>query len=116
MAIAFWSDLKFPTSNQFERVPTANMVDVECAAVASSHLTLRLNAYAEWLVLDNMDGHSFKIEACGGKYKLSPEGTSLDSQNRTLFHMNLSKNPAVAARQRACLTAYAPLQQTCAAN
>jgi hypothetical protein len=66
MAIAFWSNIKFPTSDQFVWVETANMVDVECAAIASSKLTLRLNAYAEKLVLDDMGGHGFKIEACGG--------------------------------------------------
>src|SRR5271157_2353490 len=102
MAIAFWSNIKFPTSDQFVWVPTANMVDVECAAIGSSKLTLRLNAYAEKLVLDHMGGHGFKIEACGGKYVLSPAGTSLDGQNRTLFQVDFSKNPTVATRQRAC--------------
>jgi hypothetical protein len=118
MAIAFSSgtSLKFPGTDQFVRLLTANMVDVECAAVTSSKLTMRLNAYAERLVLDNTDGHGLKVEACGGKYTLSFTGTSLDSQNRTLFHIDLSKNPTVAARQRACISAYAPLQQTCTAK
>jgi hypothetical protein len=116
MAIAFWSNIKFPTSDEFVWVETANMVDVECAAIASSKLTLRLNAYAEKLVLDHMGGHGFKIEACGGKHTLSSAGTSVDGQNRTLFHIDFSKNPTVAARQRACISAYAPLQQTCTAK
>jgi hypothetical protein len=116
MAIAFWSNIKFPTSDQLVWEPTANMVDVECAAIASSKLTLRLNAYAEKLVLDHMDGRGFKIEACGGKYALSWAGTSVDGQNRTLFHVDFSKNPTVAARQRACISAYTPLQQTCTAK
>jgi hypothetical protein len=116
MVIAFWSKAKFPTSDQFEWVPTANMVDVECAAMASSKLTLRLNAYAEKLVLAHMNGDGFKVEACGGKYTLSPTTTSVDSQNRTLFNVKLSNNPTVAARQRACITAYAVLQPSCTAN
>jgi hypothetical protein len=101
--LAFWSNIGL----------TANMVDVECAAIAPSKLTVRLNAYAEKLVLHQMDGRDFKIEACGGKYSLSLAGTSIDTQNRTLFYVDLSKNLTVAARQRACISAYAPPQQTC---
>ena len=116
MAITFWSNIKFPTGEQFVWVPTADMVDVECAAVASTKLALRLNAYAEKLVLDHMRGHGFKVQACGGKYTLSPAARSMDGQKHTLFHLDRSKNPDLTAKQRPCITAYAPVQQPCAAD
>jgi hypothetical protein len=103
-AVAFWAEVSYPSSDQRPWVVLANMVDVECAAIESSKLTLRLNPYATRILLDHFGGHGFKIEACGGKYTLSAAGTSPDGQGGSLFHVNLSQDATVAARQRACRT------------
>ena len=115
-AVAFWAEVSYPSSDQRPWVVLANMVDVECAAIESSKLTLRLNPYATRILLDHFGGHGFKIEACGGKYTLSAAGTSPDGQGGSLFHVNLSQDPTVAARQRACIVSHAPVRQSCAAK
>jgi hypothetical protein len=115
-AVTFSAQVRFPSSDQFPLVVLADMVDVECAAAELSKLTLRLNRYATRIVLDHIDGEGFKIEACRGEYALSLAGTSPDGQGGTLFHVNLSGSPAVAARQRACILAHAPVRRSCAAK
>jgi hypothetical protein len=115
-AVTFSAQVRFPSSDQFPLVVLANMVDVECAAAESSKLTLRLNPYATRILLDHIHAKGFKIEACSGEYALSLAGTSPDGQGGTLFHVNLSESPAVAARQRACILAAAPVRRSCAAK
>jgi hypothetical protein len=99
----------------------ANVVDVECAAFerrqsGPDRLTLRLNEYAEKLVLERMGKEEMKADTCGGRFPLSPIETTRGASGRTLFTYGLSQNRTTADRQRACITAQIKLQSKCASQ
>lgn len=101
--------------------PVANMVDVECAElhrqqVRPERLTVRLNEYAEKLVLERMGKDEIKADTCGGRFPLSTIEAARDASGRTLFTYGLSHNRRTAERQRACITAQIKLQPTCASR
>ncbi len=122
-AIAIWANaLAFDdvTGKKFRGWATvANMVDVECAALqrdrsGTERLTVRLNKYAEKLVLERMGKDEVKADTCGGRYPLSELGTERDASGRMLFTYGLSPNRAVAQQQRACIAGQIKPQHTCA--
>jgi len=76
-------------------------------------LRLRLNEYAERLVLERMQKDEIKADACTGHLPFSPMKTARDASGRTLFTFGLSRDRATAARQRACITSQLKLQRTC---
>ena len=99
----------------------ANIVDVECAAIKPQQsgpelLTVRLNEYAEKLVLDRIANDEVKADACGGRFPLSSIETTRDPSGRTLFTYGLSQNRATAERQRECVAAQVRFQPACASQ
>ena len=98
--------------------PVANMVDVECAAIESQKtgpnvMTLRLNQYAEELVLSRLGKDQMKADTCGGSVPLVSLGTRKDTAGRSLFVYRLSQSSAAAERQRLCMSAEMPLRRSC---
>jgi hypothetical protein len=96
----------------------ANIVDVECAAIdrlpsGRQRLTLRLNRYAEQLVLDRLDKDEMKADTCGRQLPLSMLDATLDGSGRTLFTYALSTDRTSAERQRGCIEAQIGLQAAC---
>ncbi len=96
----------------------ANIVDVECAAIdrlpsRRQRLTLRLNRYAEQLVLDRLGKDEMKADTCGRQLPLSTLGATLDGSGRTLFTYALSTDRTSAERQRGCIEAQIGLQAAC---
>lgn len=97
----------------------ADMVDVECAAVRTQSsgpplLSVRLNKYAEKLLLDQLALKTeLKTNVCGGKFEVSPAGTSMDGRGRTMFQYALSESPRTASSERACIEGATPLRRTC---
>jgi len=124
-AIALWANTLFLDGLTGKEVLAwtviANMVDVECAALqrqlhGPERLTVRLNEYAEKLVLERMGKDEIKAEACGGRFSLSNIGAARDASGRTLFTYGLSQNRMTAERQRACIITQIKLQPTCASR
>ncbi len=121
-ALAVWVNTLFfnESAKKESRAWTtlANIVDVECASIKPQAkgppvLTLRLNEYAEKLVLDRMGKDEMRADACGGRLPLSWIGTERDGSSRTLFRYGLSRDPATAKRQRHCLETQIQLQPIC---
>ena len=121
-AFAIWVNQPFVDSRTHREArgweTLANVVDVECAAISrqasgAERLTVRLNKYAEKLVLDRAGKDEMKVDACGGRFPLSPIDTSHDGSGRSLFVYALSPNRATAKRQRRCLAAQVTLRPTC---
>lgn len=99
----------------------ANVVDVECAAISSvrpgtEQLTVRLNEYAERLILDRVGRDELKVDACGGRFPLSPVDELSDSSGRTLFVYGLSRDQVTAAHQRRCIANQIALRRSCASQ
>lgn len=122
---ALWVNQRFldgRTNKQVRAwVTLANAVDVECASIKQQQsgpdlLTVRLNKYAERLVLDRIGKGEMKASACGGRFPLSSIETTHDRSGRTLFIYGLSQNHATAERQRGCITTQIKLQPTCASQ
>ena len=124
-AVAIWGDTPFIDGITRKRVHAwatlANAVDVECTAFerppsGPERLILRLNRYAEDIVLERIGREEIRADACGGDLPFAPMATSKDASGRTLFTFGLSRNPAVAARQRACVASELKLQPACASR
>ena len=103
------------------RTTLANIIDVECAAIGAQRsgpalLTVRLNKYAEQLVLDRVGKEEMRADACGGRFPLSPVQVARNEGRPTLFTYALSNNRATAGRQRGCIAAQTRLQPTCLAR
>ena len=122
-AIALWANTRFLDSLTGKEVRAwttiANMVDVECASLQRQEagleqLTVRLNEYAEKLVLERMGKDEIKADTCAGRFPLSAIGATRDASGHTLFTYGLSQNRMTAERQRACITTQIKLQPTCA--
>jgi hypothetical protein len=101
--------------------PLANALDVECASLnrtqsGSEGITLRLNRYAEDIILERIGKEEIKADACGGDLPFSPVTTAKDSTGRTLFTLGLSRNAALAGRQSACVASEVKLRPTCASR
>jgi hypothetical protein len=125
MAVAIWGNEPFIDGITGKPVrgwtPLANLLDVECGSLhrpepASERLTLRLNQYAEDIVLERIGKEEIRADACGADLPFSPMAISKDSDGRTLFTFGLSRNPSVAARQRACIASELKLQPACASR
>jgi hypothetical protein len=123
MAVAIWGNEPFIAGITGKPVrawtPLANALDVECASLhwpqsGSEPLTLRLNRYAEDIVLERIRKEETRADACGGDLPFTPMAASKDPAGRTLFIFGLSRNPSVAARQRACIATELKLQPACA--
>ena len=124
-SIAIWANTAFIDAvTKLEAhgwTTVANAVDVECAALVrpptgTELLTVRLNEYAEQLVLERMRTEEVRADVCAGRFPFSPMKTLGDASGRTLFTFGLSRDRTTAARQRACITAQIKLQPTCEAN
>lgn len=122
-AFAIWVNTRFLNSRTGKEARAwatlANIVDVECAALEREasgleRLTVRLNRYAEQLVLERVGKEEIKADTCGGRLPLSPVEMTRDASGRTLFRYALSQNRATAARQRACITGQIKFQPGCA--
>ena len=122
-AFAIWVNQRFVDARTNREVrgwtTLANLVDVECAAInpqesGPERLTVRLNAYAEKLVLDRAGKDEIKADACGGRFPLLPVDTTRDRSGRSLLVYGLSPNRATAKRQRRCIATQITLQPTCA--
>lgn len=99
----------------------ANLVDVECVSIDASEsgpdlLTVRLNKYAEELVLDRMGKDQLKAEVCFRKFPLSFIETTPDGSGHTLFVYGLSQNRRTSEQQRQCIAAQVELQPSCASH
>lgn len=95
----------------------ANVVDVECVAInrqrhGADVLTVRLNEYAEKLVLDRLGKDEMKADTCGGRFPLTALAATRDGAGRPLFNYALSPR-TTAERQRACIASQVALQPTC---
>jgi hypothetical protein len=121
-AVAIWGNTAFidaVTKKEAHGWTTlANAIDVECAALerpqsGPDRLTLRLNRYAEGLVLDRIGKEEIKADACAGRYPFSPMERLRDTSGRTLFTFGLSQDQTRAERQRICITSQMKLQPTC---
>jgi hypothetical protein len=121
-AIALWSNTRFLDSLTGKEVRAwttiANMVDVECASLQRQQpglerLTVRLNEYAEKLVLERMGKEEIKADTCAGRFPLLAIGAARDASGHTLFTYGLSQNRMTAERQRACIATQIKLQPTC---
>lgn len=124
-AVAIWGNTAFIDAVSKKEThgwtTLANANDVECAALGrlgkgSERLTLRLNRYAEGLVLDRMGKEEIKADACAGRVPFSPMETLRDASGRTLFLLRLSRDPTTAQRQRSCITSQIKFQPTCASQ
>lgn len=123
-ALAIWVNQNFLDSRTKQQARAwttlANVVDVECAAINPQQggpdiLTVRLNEYAEKLVLDRMGNDETKVDACGGRFPLTALAATHDA-GRTLFNYALSRTRTTAARQRACIASQVVLQPACPAR
>ncbi len=121
-AVAIWGNTAFidaVTKKEAHGWTTlANVIDVECATLerpqsGSERLTLRLNRYAEGLVLDRIGKEEIKADACTGRYPFSLMERLRDASGRTLFTFGLSQDQTTAQRQRDCITSQIKLQPTC---
>jgi hypothetical protein len=121
-ALAIWVNQSFLDSRTKQQARAwttiANVVDVECAAIdrqrqGADVLTVRLNEYAEKLVMDRLGKDETKADACGGRFPLTALETTRDAAGRTLFNYALSRTRATAQRQRACIASQVALQPTC---
>ena len=120
-AFAIWANQSFvDITNKETRVWTtlANIIDVECAAINPQRsgvtlLIVRLNEYAERLVLERAGKDELKADACSGRFPLSTINTTRDGSGRSLFVYGLSANRTTAERQRACISSQITLQPTC---
>jgi hypothetical protein len=122
-ALAIWVNQSFLDSRTKQQARAwtslANVVDVECAAInrqpqRADVLTVRLNEYAEKLVLDRMGKDETKADACGGRFPLTALAATHDAAGRTLFNYELSRTRTTAVRQRACIASEVVLQPACA--
>lgn len=122
-ALAIWVNQTFLSSRTKQQARAwttlANVVDVECAAISRQQqgpdiLTVRLNEYAEKLVLDRLRIDETKADACGGRFPLTALAATRDPAGRTLFNYALSRTATTAERQRACIASQVALQPTCA--
>jgi hypothetical protein len=98
--------------------PLANAVDVECAALQRDgsrrwSITLRLNAFAERLVTEQVGKYDVKGSVCPNPFPAEPVATGRDTSGRTLFTLRLSANARAAQQQRACIAKHVALQRTC---
>jgi hypothetical protein len=96
----------------------ADGVDIECAAIdrqksRAEQLTVRLNKYAEKLILERVGKDAMKVDACRGQFPLSPIDTIRDRSGHALFVYALSSNRATAERQRRCIATQITLRPTC---
>jgi len=121
-AIAIWGNTPFIDGITRKEVRAwatlANAVDVECASlrrpsVGPGRLTLRLNRYAEDIVLERIGKEEIKADACGEDLPFSTMATSKDEAGRTLFTFGLSGTAAAAARQRACIASELKMHPAC---
>jgi hypothetical protein len=121
-AFAIWVNQRFVdgrTNREIRGWTTlANLVDVECAAInpqpsGAERLAVRLNEYAEKLVLDRAAKDAIKADACGGRFPFSRIDTIRDRSGRSLFIYGFNANRATAERQRRCIAAQITLQPTC---
>jgi len=124
-ALAIWVNQSFldgRTKQQARAWTTlADVVDVECAAIDQPRqgavvLTVRLNEYAEKLVMNRLGKDEIKADACGGRFPLTWLETTRDASGHTLFNFALSRVRTRAPRQRACIASQVPLQPTCASR
>ena len=120
--IAIWGNISFLdglTGKEARAWTTlANAVDVECGALGREgsgpqRLTLRLNRYAEQLVLQRMEKDEVKAGTCAGRLPLSPVEVTRDASGRALFTIGLDPKRTLAERQRRCITATVKLQPSC---
>jgi hypothetical protein len=98
--------------------PLANSVDVECAAIMTDgggppRLTVRLNTFAEALVLEYIAQENVRADSCAGRFPLSPLPAQHDTDGRSLFVYGLSPTRTTALRQQRCLAASVPIRTTC---
>ncbi len=123
--VAIWGDTPFIDGITRKKVhgwtTLANAVDVECAALkrppsGPERLTVRLNRYAEDVVLERIGKEEVKADVCNRDRPSTPITTSKDASGRTLFTFALSRSPAVAAGQRACIVSALNLQPSCASR
>ena len=121
-ALAIWVNQSFldgRTKQQARAWTTlANVVDVECVAInrqrqGADVLTVRLNEYAEKLVLDRLGKDEMKADTCGGRFPLTALAVTRDGAGRPLFNYALSRTRTTAERQRACIASQVALQPTC---
>jgi hypothetical protein len=121
-AFAIWVNQRFVDGRTKTEVrgwtTLANLVDVECAAInpqqsGAERLAVRLNEYAEKLVLDRAAKDEIKADACGGRFPFSRIDMIRDGSGRSLFIYGFSSSRATAERQRRCIAAQITLQPTC---
>lgn len=121
-ALAIWVNQSFLDSRTKQQARAwttlANVVDVECAAInrrqpGADVLSVRLNEYAEQLVLDRRGKDETKADACGGRFPLTALAATRDAAGRTLFNYALSGARSTAERQRTCIASQVTLQPTC---
>jgi hypothetical protein len=124
-AVAIWGNtpvIDSITSKEFRAWEMlANAADVECASlhrpsVGPGLLTLRLNRYAEDIVLERIGKEEIRAEACGEDLPFATMATAKDRADRTLFTLGLSRTPAAAERQRACIASELKLRPVCASR
>ena len=123
-AFAIWVNQPFADASTGKQVrawtTVANLVDVECAAITfqpgAERLTVRLNKYAEKLVLDRVGKDELKADTCGGQLPLTPIDVAHDASGRSLFTYGFSKDHVTAERQRRCITTRFTLHPSCASQ
>lgn len=96
----------------------ANMVDVECASINTKEsglelLTVRLNEYAENMVVDRIGNDKLQANACVEGLPLSSIEAERDASGRTLFVFGLSQDRKTSEKQRQCITSQISLKSTC---
>jgi len=99
-------------------VTLADIVDIECASITHQQsgpdlLTIRLNEYAERLLLDRIGKDEMKANVCGVRLPLTSFETERDKSGRTLFTYRLSQRHTTAEKQRTCISGQIELQPTC---
>jgi len=123
MAFALWVNTRFQdavTGKEAQAwTPLANTVDVVCVALVRrpgrpDRLTVRLNEYAEKLVLDRIGKEETKADACDARFPLTPMARTRDASGHTLFSFGFSGKPKTAALQRACINGQIRLLPACA--
>jgi hypothetical protein len=105
----------------------ANMPDVECASIQKQpsgleQLTVRLNQYADQLVVDRLGRDEVKADACNSGFPLTPMkaltglNNTRDRFGRTLFAYALGPEPLSAQQQRKCIESQIDLRASCGAD
>jgi hypothetical protein len=77
---------------------------------------VRLNEYAERLVLDRIGKDELKADACVGRFPLSWINTTRNASGRSLFVYGLSPDRTMAEHQRSCISSQIALQPACASQ